>query len=389
MVKVQPPRRLLACVAASALAAGSAGGGHPGQASADTTGTGSATGSSAPATVAQIVATAQRYVGSPYASMGDEPATGFSCIGFAHFVFAQNGVYVPEDLNKAYAAAPHVDQTDLQAGDLVFFQNTVWQGLSHVALYIGNGQMIAADSYQTGVEVDNLSDPYWQAHYLGATRPLADPSGTPGVPSSTPASGPSGPTLAPPSGPRLNVPAGTMLTPTHTATIYSGPGARYTAIDTVTPAISVTVVQTQGQWVNVSYNADSQYGWLRGSDLSLPTPPSSAAGNGTGQSATSRGGGTTTGSAAPPGSPAVRHAPRARTGGPGRPHHGRTHAAGHDGRPAVVRGGPNRHARILRRVHAGDHLRLLTTSGDRDDVVLRDDARGWVTAHWVVDAPQS
>src|SRR5919199_4039829 len=171
MVKARPPRRLLACVAASALAAGSAGAGHPRQASAETTGTGSATGSPAPATGAQIVATAQRYVGYPYASIGDAPATGFSCIGFAHFVFAQNGVYVPEDLSKAYAGAPHVDQHDLQPGDLVFFQNTVWQGLSHVALYIRHGQMIAADSYQTGVQVDNLSDPYWQVGHSGAPRP--------------------------------------------------------------------------------------------------------------------------------------------------------------------------------------------------------------------------
>src|SRR5919199_3497443 len=362
MVKARPPRRLLACVAASALAAGSAGAGHPRQASAETTGTGSATGSPAPATAAQIVATAQRYVGSPYASIGDEPATGFSCIGFVHFVFAQNGVYVPEDLSKAYAAAPHVDQTDLQAGDLVFFQNTVWQGLSHVALYIGNGQMIAADSYQTGVKLDNLSDPYWQAHYLGATPPLADPSGTPGVPSSTPAPGPSGPSLAPPSGPSLNVKAGTTLTPLHTATVYSGPGATYTAIDTVTPTIPVTVVQTQGQWVNVSYNADSQYGWLPGSDLNLTTPPSSAAGNGMGQGATSRAGGTTAGSAAPAGHPisSTRHAPlRAAPGD--RTTAGRTLPV--TAELLLVRRGPDPHARILRRVHAGDHLRLLTTSG--------------------------
>ena len=55
----------------------------------------------------------------------------------------------------------------------------------------------------------------------------------------------------------------------------------------------------------------------------------------------------------------------------------------------MVRGGPNRHARILRRVHAGDHLRLLTTSGDWDEVVLRDDVRGWVSTRWVVDAPRS
>jgi uncharacterized protein YgiM (DUF1202 family) len=54
-----------------------------------------------------------------------------------------------------------------------------------------------------------------------------------------------------------------------------------------------------------------------------------------------------------------------------------------------VRGGPDRHARILRRVHAGDHLRLLKTSGDWDYVVLHDDARGWVSARWVVDVPHS
>jgi uncharacterized protein YgiM (DUF1202 family) len=233
-----------------------------------------------------------------------------------------------------------------------------------------------------------LSDPYWQAHYLGATRPLAGPSGTPGVPSSTPAPGPSGPTPAPPSGPRLTVRAGTTLTPIHTATVYSGPGASYTAIDTVTPAISVTVVQTQGQWVNVSYNAAGQYGWLRGSDLNLPTAPSSAAANGTGQSATARGGGTTAGSAAPRG----HHLSGTR--------HAHVQAALGDRTTAgrmllvtadilFVRGGPDRHARILRRVHAGAHLRLLTTSGDWDYVVLRDDARGWVSAHWVVDAPPS
>jgi uncharacterized protein YraI len=243
--------------------------------------------------------------------------------------------------------------------------------------------MIAADSYQTGVELDNLSDPYWQAHYLGATRPLANPSAMPGAPSATPAPGPSGPSPAPPSGPRLNLTAGTMLTPVHTATVYSGPGPRYTAIDTVTPAISVTVVQTQGQWVNVSYNAEGQYGWLRGSDLNLPVPPASAVGNGMGQGATSRGGGTTADPAAPPGHQlsGTRHVHVQPALGD------RTLLVTAD--VLFVRAGPGPHARILRRVHAGDRLRLLATSGDWDDVILHDDARGWVSARWVVDVPHS
>jgi uncharacterized protein YgiM (DUF1202 family) len=179
-----------------------------------------------------------------------------------------------------------------------------------------------------------------------------------------------------------------MLTPVHTATVYSGPGTRYTVIDTVTPAISVTVVQTQGQWVNVSYNANSQYGWLRGSDLNLPAPPSSAAGNGMGQGATSRAGGTTAGSAAPAGHQlsGTRHAHVQAALGD-RTAAGRTLLVTAD--ILLVRARPDRHARILRRVHAGDQLRLLTTSGDWDYVVLHDDARGWVSAHWVVDASHS
>jgi uncharacterized protein YgiM (DUF1202 family) len=48
-----------------------------------------------------------------------------------------------------------------------------------------------------------------------------------------------------------------------------------------------------------------------------------------------------------------------------------------------VRAGPDGHARILRRVHAGDRLRLLTTSGSWDYVVLGDGSRGWVSALWV------
>src|SRR5579884_2053298 len=78
---------------------------------------------SAPSAAA-IVATAEQYLGYPYAYIGDDPSTGFSCIGFVHFVFAQHGVYVPEDLSKAFASAPQVAQADLQPGDLVFFQNT-------------------------------------------------------------------------------------------------------------------------------------------------------------------------------------------------------------------------------------------------------------------------
>src|SRR2546427_10974098 len=93
-VKARTVIRWLASVAATVLAivvVGEA----PLRASAEMSGAGAATRNPAAATAAQIIATAQRYIGYPYASIGDDPATGFSCIGFAHFVVAQHGIYVP------------------------------------------------------------------------------------------------------------------------------------------------------------------------------------------------------------------------------------------------------------------------------------------------------
>ena len=97
-------------------------------------------------TPGDIVATARQYLGSPYAIIGNSPSTGFSCIGFVNFVFHQNGVYVPFATPSAWNSAPHVPYNELMPGDVLFFSNTVFAGLSHVAIYIGNDLMIGADS---------------------------------------------------------------------------------------------------------------------------------------------------------------------------------------------------------------------------------------------------
>jgi len=427
-------------------------------------------------TAAAIIDTAKQYLGYHYANIGDEPSTGFSCIGLIHYVFARHGLYVPGNLETAYASAPHVDQSNLQPGDIVFFQNTVWSGLSHAALYVGNGRMIAADSFQTGVRWDMLSDPYWQEHYLGATRPLSNPSGTLLYPVPTPAADDPFATPTPDNGPTIVIEAGTRLSPRRTATLYSGPGASYDSIDTVPRGTSLTVVQTQGQWVNVSYADGNSFGWVRGTDLALPpghvghvysahsaqhghssrntrrhsAPSQPVHSHGHGNSSathTTRTAGLGRHRTAPashvtrhrtaPASHVTRH-PRSSTTSTwhrasphrptqahhtshastqrrhavhvsttGRSHHGSaTHAATSNQRHVTqhaahphagpgyhvltvtadvlfVRSAPSTHARILRRVFVGDHLRLLATHNGWDYVALRSGARGWVSAHWV------
>src|SRR5947209_7286955 len=53
---------------------------------------------------AAVIKSAHAQLGAPYAWVGEDPKTGFSCIGLIHYVYDQNGVFVPYNLNDAYLA---------------------------------------------------------------------------------------------------------------------------------------------------------------------------------------------------------------------------------------------------------------------------------------------
>jgi peptidoglycan endopeptidase LytE len=114
---------------------------------------------------AGIVATAMKYVGSPYVWGGTTPS-GFDCSGFVQYVFAQNGIELPRTTSEMYEVGTPV--TDLQPGDLVFF-TTYAPGASHVGIYLGNNQFISSTS-SSGVQIVSMDNPYWAPRYLGAKR---------------------------------------------------------------------------------------------------------------------------------------------------------------------------------------------------------------------------
>jgi cell wall-associated NlpC family hydrolase len=58
----------------------------------------------------------------------------------------------------------------MQPGDLVFFSNTYMPGLSHVGIYVGDGQFVDAGTERSGVRRASLGDPYWAARFSGARR---------------------------------------------------------------------------------------------------------------------------------------------------------------------------------------------------------------------------
>jgi peptidoglycan DL-endopeptidase CwlO len=102
-------------------------------------------------------------LGVRYTYAGASPETGFDCSGLTMWSWAHAGVSLPHSSAMQYAVLPHVDRSQLQPGDLLFFYTPI----HHVAMYVGGGRMIHAPHTGGVVEVIPV---YWQ-YYVGAARP--------------------------------------------------------------------------------------------------------------------------------------------------------------------------------------------------------------------------
>ena len=125
--------------------------------------------SSGKVTGEQIVAKAKQYLGVPYKYGGSSPS-GFDCSGFVYYVYRNLGINISRTQTVMYSQGKPVSKSDLQPGDLVFFQNTYKAGLSHVGIYVGDGQFIHAPQSGKVVSYSNLNSAYNTSHYYGAAR---------------------------------------------------------------------------------------------------------------------------------------------------------------------------------------------------------------------------
>ena len=115
---------------------------------------------------------ASRYLGIRYV-LGGTGGGGLDCSGFTMRVFQQLGISLPRTAAAQWGRGFAVNRRDLRAGDLVFF-NTTGRMASHVGIYLGNGSMANANSYQGRTVVEPLfSNPYWASRYIGARRVLS------------------------------------------------------------------------------------------------------------------------------------------------------------------------------------------------------------------------
>jgi cell wall-associated NlpC family hydrolase len=94
---------------------------------------------------------------------------GFDCSGFTRYVYAKYGIMLPHSSAAQAGRGTAVSRSELKPGDLVFFQ-TYRRGISHVGIYIGNGNFVHAASRGSGVRVDSLDSSYYAPRYRGARR---------------------------------------------------------------------------------------------------------------------------------------------------------------------------------------------------------------------------
>ena len=108
-----------------------------------------------------------------YVRGGHSPSTGFDCSGFVRYVFAHAiGVQLPSNSASQFLAGLKVKRADMKPGDLVFFHTGGRRhGISHVGIYISNGQFIHAPTYGKRVQISSLDEAYWAKRFVGAKRP--------------------------------------------------------------------------------------------------------------------------------------------------------------------------------------------------------------------------
>jgi cell wall-associated NlpC family hydrolase len=105
---------------------------------------------------------AYKELGKPY-QWGAAGPNSFDCSGLTQYVWGKAGVYLDHYTGSQWNEGQHVDRSQLQPGDLVFFGSD----LHHVGIYVGNNNMIEAPYTGANVRVSYA----FRSDYAGAVRP--------------------------------------------------------------------------------------------------------------------------------------------------------------------------------------------------------------------------
>ncbi|MEJ5244599.1 MAG: C40 family peptidase [Bacteroidota bacterium] len=117
----------------------------------------------------KVVKIAQSWTGTPYV-WGGNTRDGVDCSGFVKNVYESIGIILPRTAQQQFEFANKISNRELRPGDLLFYRKG--NKISHVAIYIGKGEIIHSSSSAKGVIKQPFNDNYLLSIYAGAGRVL-------------------------------------------------------------------------------------------------------------------------------------------------------------------------------------------------------------------------
>ena len=115
---------------------------------------------------ASVVSYALQFVGNRYVWGGTSLENGVDCSGFTMRILGKYGVSLPHSSKAQPSCGTKISASDAKPGDLFFYGSG--RSISHVAIYIGNGQIVHASNKRDGIKVSNAyyRNPICVARYL-------------------------------------------------------------------------------------------------------------------------------------------------------------------------------------------------------------------------------
>lgn len=122
----------------------------------------------------EIISYAKKFLGKPYV-WGAQGPSSFDCSGFTYYIFKNKaGITLPRNSTAQSSYGTYISKSNIKAGDLLFFDTNGSNNgvVSHVGLYIGNGQMIHASYSQGKIVTVDFNSSYYQKAFVNARRVL-------------------------------------------------------------------------------------------------------------------------------------------------------------------------------------------------------------------------